>query len=116
MTAAWPATLPQYVLQEGYAENGRENSIRSNMEQGPAKTRKRYTSAIRKFSVALYMTAAQVDIFDAFYESDLAFGSISFTWVHPRTQASGTFRILNQPAYTPTGPNYKVQFDMELLP
>jgi len=113
---AWPVTLPQYPLQEGYSETARKNAIRSQMEQGPAKTRKRYTAAVRRFGITLFMTTAQVEIMDAFFEDDLAFGSLSFTWVNPRTQAAATCRIINEPAYVPSGPNWKVQFEMEILP
>lgn len=114
---AYPGTLPQLVLQDGYGETARENSIRTSMEQGEAKVRKRYTAAIRKFSIVQFMTGAQVEIFDQFWENDLAFGSLAFSWVHPRTQvAAPRCRIMKPPSYMPVGPNFKVAYDLEILP
>lgn len=109
----WPVTLPQLPLQDGFSEKRPKNVIRTSMDQGKAKTRRRYTAGVRNFTVQLFMTTAQVAIFDAFQSDECYDNAISFTWVSPRTGESGSFRIVDEPSFVPKGPNWIVSFAME---
>lgn len=113
--ASWPGTLPQYLLQDGFSETLPNNSIRSKMEIGPPKMRRRGTGAPRLIPGKQYMTAAQVEIFDVFYESTLKSGSLRFDWISPRTQASKELRFVAPPVYTPMGANYIVSIKLEIM-
>lgn len=92
--AIWPVGLPQYPIQAGYEESQPNNVVRTPMEAGPAKQRRRYTARVRPFMLALELTSAELDLFEAFYESTLADGALPFEWVHPRTQAVLSFRFI----------------------
>src|SRR5262245_10179110 len=90
---AWPGTLPQQPLYDGFQETAPNTVLRTTMDAGPPKQRRRYTAGIRRFSVALQLTKAQVAVLDSFYLNNLNGGVDPFTWVHPRTGTAATFRF-----------------------
>lgn len=105
--AVWPTTLPQFVLESGYQEQLPKNAVETEMESGPPKVRRRFTQVFRKFSVSMIMDQAQAAVFEAFYLTTCASGSIAFEWVHPRTRAAMTLRFTGSPpSYAPFGGNY----------
>lgn len=91
--SAWPASLPQFFLEAGYREPLEDQLIESDMDAGPAKVRRRFTTATRIISGSIAMTQAQAAVFETFFATTCAGGSLPFTWVHPRTRAPATFRF-----------------------
>lgn len=114
---AWPSSLPAYVQEGGYQEKFQDQNVESQMDTGPAKIRRRFTKAIRFFSVSMQMSPSQVTDFETFWQTDCKGGSVSFTWVHPRTRSAATFRFRNPaPSYSVFGGiNVMVNFTMELI-
>jgi hypothetical protein len=80
----WPADLPDHLLVEGYGESPPDTSIRTTMEAGVAKVRRRFTYAARPIAGALSLTRAQVESLDVFYRTDTQSGALRFSWRHPR--------------------------------
>jgi hypothetical protein len=91
--AVWPATLPNYVLIDGYSEKLPAQKIESPMEAGRPKVRRRFSTNWRQFTVFIKMTADQGIIFESFYQNTLQGGSLPFDWVHPRKRTAATFRF-----------------------
>jgi hypothetical protein len=116
MPAAWPSTLPQQMDQEGYSETPPKLGIRTTMDSGPAKTRKRFSSGVRPISGSMPLTAAETEILDDFYLNTLQGGTLTFTWVHPRTGAAATFRFTKEPSYSSYGASFKTSLDLEIMP
>lgn len=114
----WPGTLPQLVLTRGFSETAPWAVLRTDMDTGPAKTRRRSTAAPRPLSAQIKVTKAQVAVFDAFLETDLAGGALAFDWVEPRTQAAATLRLTAAPTYEPTagGSSWTITLPLEVLP
>lgn len=114
---SWPSSLPAYVQEGGYQERFQDQKLESNMDSGPAKLRRRFTKNIRFFGVQMLMTQAQVTDFETFYFTTLKGGTLTFDWVHPRTQAATTFRFRNpSPTYSVTGGiNVLVNFTLEVV-
>ena len=112
----WPGTLPDYVLRDGYDESAQDGNIRTPMEQGPAKVRRRFTAIVRNVNAVVSLTTAQTVILDSFYDTDLAFGSLPFTWVHPRTQATVSFRFVKRHTFKPDGSQWLAALQLEILP
>jgi len=100
--AAWPGTLPQYVLEGGYGEALPNNRIESPADRGPPKSRRRFTQNVRPIQFAVRCDMSQRTIFEDFYITTLASGTLPFTWVHPVTQVATTFQFTGSP------PQYKV--------
>jgi hypothetical protein len=115
----WPSSssVPQIPLIQGFSETFPNVVVRTSMDAGPAKVRRRFTAAERPFKLNMILTAAQATAFDTFFVTTVAGGSLPFTWVHPRTQEAADFRFVGQPTYSALdGGLYQVDFTIELLP
>lgn len=115
--AAWPASLPQKPLADGFAESAVSSVVRTEMDAGPAKMRRRYTVDVRVYSMDLLLTTAQVSTLETFYRSTL--GQVDpFDWIDHRTGAAVSYRFRSPPAYLEAGaPGYwRTTLDLEVLP
>ena len=111
----WPSTLPTYPLLENYTESVANNSIRTEMEQGPAKVRCRSSVGVSKISISYFLSKEQIEVLDNFYEAELKSGSIAFNFIHPRTSADVKCRFLQSPQYQAVNGNYyKVNLELEI--
>ncbi len=114
---AWPATLPQTPLIGGYKETVPDLALRTQMDTGPAKVRRRATAGVRPFQWPAILTTAQVATLDTFYVTTLNSGALPFTVNHPRTTVSESWRIVEPPEYVPlSGSLHRVNLKMEILP
>jgi hypothetical protein len=113
----WPTTLPQHPLLDRYSETAPETAIRTEMDSGPAKSRRRTSAGVRRISCVYLLDAAQTAALDAFFISATAGGSVPFDMNHPRTAAAASFRFRKPPVYTPAGRgHYHAALDLEVLP
>jgi hypothetical protein len=114
---AWPSSLPDYVLQQGHNEALANVSMRSQMDAGPAKVRRRFTAGPRMVNAIVRLTTGQTLTLDTFFETTLVGGSLAFDWVLPRTQASRSFRFTSPPEYRPVGPGiWDATLKLEAMP
>jgi len=117
--AVWPTAggFPQTVAYRDFQEQTPAATIRTQMEAGPDKIRRRFTAAPRPFKVTVPLTTAQVATLDSFYVTTLSYGALPFDWVHPRTSSSAAFRFKGPITYARLGPDaWQAKFDMEQLP
>lgn len=118
--ATWPVSLPQTPLQDGFSEQIENGVITTQMDQGPSKTRRRFTASVKKYEVTFLMSASQLSTFRTFFDSAISGGANSFTFTDPIVNTSGSFRIdmsQGSPTITPlSGGQYTVSFSMEKLP
>lgn len=114
----WPVGLPQLVLRDGYAETEPDVIRRTEMDEGPAKQRPRFTVGIRPFLVQIEVDVDQVAIFQTFYEDTLEDGTIPFSWKHPRTQVNTDFRFVGQPQKMRVqgARNWRITMALEVMP
>lgn len=112
----WPATLPQTPRREGFSRSKADARLRTSMDAGPDKVRRRYTSVPGLLACVFYMTTAQLATFDTFYDTTLLEGSVTFTWTHPITGTSITCRVKDVPQVTPRGLGWLVAMTIEVLP
>ena len=112
----WPATLPK-PLSDSYGETAPDGTIRTNMDSGPAKMRRRYTAAPRMFALVMHLTSDQYDDFDEFFVTTSRMGSLRFDFTHPRTGDACEARFVGAPTYgNPLGTECDVSFKIEVLP
>jgi hypothetical protein len=114
--ASWPITLPTGFFQRDYEESPPNLLLRSQMDEGPAKVRRRFTAGVRPIRGKIKLTPTQVGILDDFYVDDCDSGATAFTYTHPRTGASVLVRWVEPPKYKPQGLNYLVDISLEILP
>ncbi len=114
----WPETLPQFVEVEGHSETMPDTLLRTEMDVGPAKVRRRSTAAVRPVAVSIQCDADQIATLDAFVRDDLRDGALPFDWLLPRTQATVTFRFVRPPLWRPitAGVLWLAVLELEVMP
>ncbi len=117
MPAVWPASLPQKMLAPGFDEQPPDERIRTPMEVGPAKLRRRTSAGVRPIKGSIRCSLTQRATFDEFYRSTLSGGVLPFDWVHPVTQTAATFRFVEVPRYAMRTANLvEIALSLELMP
>jgi hypothetical protein len=94
----WPTTLPDLQLL-GLTEQRQEARLRSQMDAGPPKMRRRFTAAVVQYQIPVIFTGAQKQTFDAFYKTTLLEGSLPFVWDDPVTDAAVSFTFREAPTF-----------------
>lgn len=94
----WPATLPAPAL-NSVNETPPKNRLRSQMDKGPPKERRRTTANVRPISFLLKCTPAETQILDDFFVTETASGVNEFSWTHPRTGAAVVAKFSSEPTY-----------------
>lgn len=118
----WPIGLTRAARVADLEERTPEVVVRSEVDVGPAKIRRRFTGDRRTFTIGLDLTRNEVATFDSFFLTTTKGGSLSFAWDLPRTGSLADFRFLGPPAYRPQAPRgsggewWRVSFDVEMLP
>lgn len=116
----WPTSLPQTPLLGGFAESLNISTLRTPMDNGPAKTRRR-SALPTPIQCSFAMTSAQVVTLEDFVKNTL-FGVRRFNFAHPRLNTSVEARIVpgSDGEYydlTPLGGDmWHVSLAMEILP
>ena len=114
--ATWPATLP-YPALNTLKETPPNNAIRTQMDKGPDKVRRRTTANVRPLSFTLKLTPVQLETLDTFYVTTTASGVDEFDYTHPRTGDSVTARFVSPPDYAESeGVIYNCSVSLEILP
>lgn len=113
---SWPASL-QERMNKDFSESYDPGVIRTNMDEGPAKVRRRFTKILKRWQAKFWMDATDYDTFMNFYNIDIEGGVLSFDWVHPITLAPQTYRFYQPPTLTPIGPlTWQINMELEELP
>ncbi len=79
MAETWPAALPSMNL-TGWKYSRASSILKSEMEIGPPKRRRRTTAQLAKVSGTLTLSAPQFEIFRNFVETDLNGGIEEIIW------------------------------------
>jgi hypothetical protein len=77
--ANWPNELPKPAL-SGYSIEPQNAVIKTQMEAGPARYRKRYTAVPMDVRGSVFLSPAQMAIFKTFYQTTINFGADWFTF------------------------------------
>ena len=113
----WPETLPQELLMDGYGGKAPDLLLRSAMEVGPSKVRRRATAGVRPVSGEMYLTAEQLEIFKEFYNDDLLAGSLRFDWTDPDDGTTAVeMRFTEAPSWSMEEGYYRITLALEILP
>ena len=114
MSQNWPDTLPQAFSQDGYQETLPNVTIRSEMDAGPAKSRRRFTCQVTPIKGQMVLTTAQKGYLKTFYNTTTAGGSLSFTFPH---DGADVLRFVGPPVITPFAAiDWMADFELEKLP
>lgn len=106
------------MLIDGYGSGEGDNVLRSSMEAGPGKARRRYTAVPKPVAGRIFVTDTQLGYFKTFYETTLLDGAYRFDWVD---QDDGTteveMRFTSPPKWSPFSDDYwVVELELEIMP
>lgn len=113
--AVFPDTLPLISL-DGLEEKIQDVCVRTAMESGPAKVRRRFTAASVFISGQLVLSTSQLSVFDSFFRDSVAMGSLPFYWKHPRSLEPCLCRFSSPPVYSCSAGVWFVRLEIEILP
>ena len=115
--ALWPESLPLAPLADRYQETLADTLVRSKVDQGPDKVRRRTTAGVAEMSVSYVLDADQSAVIADFYTTTLAGGSLPFVFQHPRSGAVITVRLKRPPQLSArNGSHYLARLELEVLP
>lgn len=92
----WPTTLPQLIRLEGLTAKKKTNIVRTQMDAGPQKARRRYTVQSKEFTGSIVVNESQREILEAFYDNILGSGVLRFVMKDPQTLQPAEFRFLEE--------------------
>lgn len=115
--AQWPSELPSLPQRAGWGYTDGENVIRTDMDAGPPKRRRRSTDAVDSQAVALNLTTAQRDVLHSWYKLVLLDGSLEFSWTSPLTGLPVTMAFTSTITWACLGANaWSASFELVILP
>ncbi len=113
----WPVTLPASPLVDGFQETPPPTVIRTEMDQGPAKTRQRTTAGVRRMQLSFILSKAQTATLDSFFTDTVKGGALGFDFTHPRTGSTLNCRFAEPPRYAAlNGEKFRTALVFEVLP
>ena len=117
MGVAYPPSLPQSPQRTGFKHSQVKNVIRSTVDIGEAKMRRRYTKPMFNETWAMQLTPAQVTEFVRWFDDDIDSGVLRFDFVDPITNVTGEYRITDMYSLTPYGTcgYYMASFPVEKM-
>lgn len=121
-SVVWPDSLPQNIRVADHDASFPEGWVRTQMDNGPAKVRARFTAAPENHSSSLLMDSDQLQTFMDFWKSSIRMGSLPFEWTDPRTGTAAMVRFTAKPTYGARTPRmvtagvWEIQVAIEVLP
>jgi hypothetical protein len=111
----WPEDLPVTLRISGLSARPSSNVVRTAMDAGPKKARRRYTAGSTAYSGTMILDAAQTETFRRFYRDALADGVLRFSFTDPVSLETAGFRFTD--AYTCTAADgfFEVSVSLEKM-
>lgn len=113
MAIDWPSALPD--CPQTWSQVDLPNVIRSDVDIGVAKVRRRYTRTRSQFAVSLTLPKAQFDAFETFYRTTLKDGLLTFNYKHPYTGVVMECRFLEPPGIDMSAKAFSVSMVWEQI-
>ena len=101
------------ILRDGYSETPPERTIRTSMDVGPAKVRRRTCAAVSRIGFTLWLTNEEWDTLYNFYLNNDA---LVFNFVHPRTGQTVKARFTDVPEGSFNQTMWDVSVRLEIMP
>jgi hypothetical protein len=117
MAETWPPSLQDYVNEDNFGLKYGDTVLRSDMDVGPAKVRRRFTKGVDTMSISINLTTAQYTTFTNFYDITLNGGVKTFNLNHPITGILTEFRSAQTPDIRSLGGGqFRASWNLEILP
>jgi hypothetical protein len=111
----WPSNIPSGFLAEGFSKTPKSNVIRSSMDAGPQKTRRRYTARTINYTGREIFDTEELALFEQFYHTALADGALRFNYADPITGEVAEFRFTKDYTVSTNNGLFEVTLNLEKL-
>jgi len=111
----WPDGLPNTLLISGLSAKRNSNVIRTQMDAGPKKARRRYTASTKHFTGKMILNESQRYELEWFYRFTLADGVLRFNFTDPQTLESGEFRFTDDYTENSVDGMFEISMSLERL-
>jgi hypothetical protein len=111
----WPETLPKTLIMDGLSAKRSSSVIRTRMDAGPGKARRRYTASSKIYTGRMLLTVEQRDTLDQFFRLKLADGALRFFFTDPQTLETGEFRFTENYTENSADGLFEIQMSLERL-
>lgn len=114
----WPIALQQHLNADDFDVQYGDTTIRSDMDIGPAKVRRRFTDAVDIYTCSIFLDLDSWSVLRDFYKTILAGGSLPFLFNDPLNGgATATFRFAKPPDGRPIGGRiFRISMTWERMP
>lgn len=114
MAIPWPVSLEQYVDVESFNYKFGETVLRSDVDIGPKKLRRRFTRPINTATVSFRLPMDDYNTFVTFFNTTSNGGVTPFELAHPITGVTKEWRFTGPPEIRPLGgTEFSVSFELE---
>lgn len=115
-TPVWPSTLQQAVNRDSFSYKKGSTVLKSDVDIGPSKIRRRFTRSVDTMTCTIWLTVAEYTTFENFFNIEVAGGATAFNFNHPITGAQLLVRFVTEPDYRPVGgTTFAVGFNLEVI-
>ena len=111
----WPSTLPQVLLLDGLNGKKKSSVVRTEMDAGPSKQRRRYTIATKDFKGCIVVTESQRQLLSDFYDNVLGHGALRFVMKDPQTLEYSEFRFKEDYDEDSLDGNWRITMNLEKM-
>jgi hypothetical protein len=113
----WPPNISEAFTSDAFTETPQEVTIRTDMDTGPPKVRRRFINPVRTYECNIVLRdAAEYQSLRDFYYITCQGGTDTISMAHPITGAMLLFRFASAPVFTALGIAWRAAFRLELLP
>jgi hypothetical protein len=111
----YPELLPSGLLAEGFSKAPQSLVLRTAMDAGPKKARRRYTARTVKYTGKQIFDEAELMVFKQFYHNVIADGVLRFKFADPVSLETAEFRFTQDYTVVANEGLYEVQMSLERL-
>jgi hypothetical protein len=113
----WPPGISEAFTSDAFSESPQEVTIRTDMDTGPPKVRRRFLNPVRTYecNIVLRNAAEYAELRD-FYYVICQGGTDTILMAHPITGVATSFRFASPPQFSALGIAWRAAFRLEALP
>lgn len=110
----WPQSLPQVLILDGLNAEKQNSVVRTEMDAGPAKQRRRYTISQKDFNGSIVVTESQRKILEDWYDNVIG-GVLRFVMKDPQTLLPAEFRFKKHYKEDSLDGNWRITMELEKM-
>jgi hypothetical protein len=115
--ATWPGSLPQTPLLQGFSQQLEDNLLRTEMDAGKDKVRRRFTAGIMPVKISMVLATAQKDILITFFDTTVTGGADEFDWDDHLNGGVVQYRFLSPSSFRRlSGAYWSADMELEIVP